>query len=89
VPIPCFLLFLCFRKVTQEIFSELDETKAEPPIIKWIFQKTEEETKRGHGLATPQGGAAQPLAAPTHGESAMVHLWRSPLAYKDPPMGKT
>jgi hypothetical protein len=26
-----FLLFLCFRKVTQEIFSELDETKAEVP----------------------------------------------------------
>jgi hypothetical protein len=24
----CFLMFLCFRKVTQEIFSELDETKA-------------------------------------------------------------
>ena len=23
----CFLLFLCFRKVVQEIFSELDETK--------------------------------------------------------------
>jgi hypothetical protein len=28
----CFLLFLCFRKVTQEIFSELDKTKAEVPI---------------------------------------------------------
>jgi hypothetical protein len=28
----CFQLFLCFRKVTQEIFSELDETKAEVPI---------------------------------------------------------
>jgi hypothetical protein len=27
-----FLLFLCFRKVTQEIFSELDETKAKVPI---------------------------------------------------------
>jgi hypothetical protein len=27
-----FLLFLCFRKVTQEIFSELDETKAKLPI---------------------------------------------------------
>jgi hypothetical protein len=26
-----FLLFLCFRKVTQEIFSELNETKAEVP----------------------------------------------------------
>jgi hypothetical protein len=30
---PVFLLFLCFRKVTQEIFSELYETKAEPPIF--------------------------------------------------------
>jgi hypothetical protein len=28
----CFMLFLCFRKVTQEIFSELDETKAKVPI---------------------------------------------------------
>jgi hypothetical protein len=33
VSVPCFLLFLCFRKVTQEIFSELDETKAEQPIF--------------------------------------------------------
>jgi hypothetical protein len=33
VPVPCFLLFLCCRKVTQEIFSELDETKAEVPIF--------------------------------------------------------
>jgi hypothetical protein len=28
VPVPCFLLFLCFRKATQEIFSELDETSS-------------------------------------------------------------
>jgi hypothetical protein len=28
-----FLLFLCFRKATQEIFSELDETKAKVPIL--------------------------------------------------------
>jgi hypothetical protein len=28
VLVPCFLLFLCFRKATEEIFSELDETKA-------------------------------------------------------------
>jgi hypothetical protein len=33
VPVPYFLLFLCFRKVTPEIFSELDETKAEHPDI--------------------------------------------------------
>jgi hypothetical protein len=28
-----FLLFLCFRKATQEIFSKLDETKARVPIF--------------------------------------------------------
>jgi hypothetical protein len=28
-----FLQFLCFRKSTQEIFSELDETKARVPIF--------------------------------------------------------
>jgi hypothetical protein len=50
---PYFLLFLCFRKVTQEIFSELDETKAEPPIIQRSFQKTKEEMDGGHGPATP------------------------------------
>jgi hypothetical protein len=33
VPVPCFLIFLCFRKITQEIFSELDETKVEVPIF--------------------------------------------------------
>jgi hypothetical protein len=51
--VPYFLLFLCFRKVTQEIFSELDETKAEHPEIYQSFQRTEEETEGGHGLATP------------------------------------
>ena len=33
VPVPYFLLFLYFRKVVQEIFSELDETKAEVNIL--------------------------------------------------------
>jgi hypothetical protein len=49
VPVPCFLLFLCFRKVTYEIFSELDETKAEHPDIKLSFQKSEEETEGATG----------------------------------------
>jgi hypothetical protein len=48
VPVPCFLLFLCFRKATQEIFSELDETKASRPDISRSFQRTEEETEWGH-----------------------------------------
>jgi hypothetical protein len=42
---------LCFRKVTQEIFLELDETKAEPPNIYGSFQKTEKETEGSHGPA--------------------------------------
>jgi hypothetical protein len=58
VPVPCFLLFLCFRKVTQEIFSELDETKVRSPDIHRRFQKTEEETERGNKAPTPQGGTA-------------------------------
>jgi hypothetical protein len=53
MPVPRFLLFLYFRKVTQEIFSELDETKAETPNIYRSFQKSEEETEGSHGLATP------------------------------------
>jgi hypothetical protein len=53
VPVLCFLLFLYFRKVTQEIFSELDETKARSPDIHRNFQKTEEETERGHRAPTP------------------------------------
>jgi hypothetical protein len=44
---------LCFRKVTQEIFSELDETKAKSPDIHRSFQKTEEEMERGHKAPTP------------------------------------
>jgi hypothetical protein len=59
VPVSCFLLFLCFKKVTQVILSELDETKAKHPEIHRSFQKTEEETEWGHEGPTQQGGAAQ------------------------------
>jgi hypothetical protein len=65
---------LCFRKVTQEIFSELDETIAEHPEIYRSFQRTEEETERSQEVATPLGGAAQALAAPPYGEAPLVHF---------------
>jgi hypothetical protein len=58
VPVPYFLLFLWFRKVTQEIFLELDKTKARSPDICRSFQNTEEETERGHRAPTPQSGVA-------------------------------
>jgi hypothetical protein len=74
VSVPCFLLFLCFKKVTQEIFSELDETKAKHPEIYRSFQRTEEETERVHEPATQQGGAAQALAMPHMCVTASVHF---------------
>jgi hypothetical protein len=74
VPVPCFLLFLCFRKVTQEIFSDMDETKAEPPNIYRSFQKTEEDKEMGQGPASPPGGVAQPLVTPPYGEGPLVHF---------------
>jgi hypothetical protein len=80
---------LCFKKVTQEIISELDETKSEHPDIKRSFQKTEEETELSQRLVSPPRGAAQALAAPPYGEATLAHLRRCPFANKDPPMGKT
>jgi hypothetical protein len=53
VPVLCFLLFLCFRKATQEIFSELDETKVEPPIFPEHESESKVETEGGQDLATP------------------------------------
>jgi hypothetical protein len=49
-----FLLFLCFRKVTQEIFSELDETKAKVPI----FPDTRRSPKQRRRGARGQGPGA-------------------------------
>jgi hypothetical protein len=74
VPVPCFLLFLCFRKVTQEIISELDETKAEHPKIYRSFQRTKEETERSQEVVSPSRGAAQGLAALPYGEPHLVHF---------------
>jgi hypothetical protein len=59
VPVPYFLLFLCFRKVTQKIFSELDKTKAEHPEIYRSIQKSKEEMERGHGPVIHVGGVAR------------------------------
>jgi hypothetical protein len=83
------LLFLCFRKVTQEIFSELDEIKARRPDIHRSFQNTEEETEPDQRVATPPGDAAHPWPALACGVGPLVHFWRRPFAYKDPSTGKT
>jgi hypothetical protein len=45
----CFLLFLCFKKVTQEIFSKLDETKAEVPNYLTRRRSPKESRRRTKG----------------------------------------
>jgi hypothetical protein len=44
---------LYFRKVIQEIFLELDETKAKPPIFPDTKMESKSEMEEGQGLATP------------------------------------
>jgi hypothetical protein len=68
-----FLQFLCFRKATQEIFSELDETKAEPPIFTEASRRPKMR-RRGPGARLTTGGAAQPLIAPPDAEASWFHL---------------
>jgi hypothetical protein len=60
VPVPYFLLFLCFRKFTQEIFLELDETKAEVPI----FPDTRQSPKQRQRGARGQPHHAMARATP-------------------------
>jgi hypothetical protein len=67
-------MFLYFRKVTQKIFLELDETKAKPPNIYRSFQKTEEEMERpGPRAGHTMGRRGQPWPAPPMGEATLVH----------------
>mgnify|MGYP007011720704 FL=1 len=52
----CQLLFSAvfgFRNPSKEIFSELDEIKAQGPIFPRSFQKSEDETKWGHRVPKP------------------------------------
>jgi hypothetical protein len=67
----CFLLFLCFRKVTQELFSKLDETKPEVPI----FLDTTRSPKGTRRRARRQ---AHHRVAPSSGR---VTRWCGPLVH--------
>jgi hypothetical protein len=53
-----FWLFLCFRKATQEIFSELDETKAKIPIFPKA-SRSPKQRRRG-ARRRPHHATAQP-----------------------------
>jgi hypothetical protein len=64
VPVPCFLLFLCFRKATQEMFSELDKTKAKVPII--LNTRRGPKQRRRGARGQPHRRAARPAPGPSH-----------------------
>jgi hypothetical protein len=68
VPVPYFLLFLCLSKATQEIFSELDETKAEVPIFP-DMRRSPKQRRRG-----TRGQAHHRVARPTPGPRHQV-VW--------------
>jgi hypothetical protein len=69
VPVPFFLLFLCFRKATQEIFLELDKTKVD------VQSRDGGEPGARHTL----GRRSQPLARATRGCGLLVHFLTPPL----------
>jgi hypothetical protein len=69
---PIFLLFLCFRKATQEIFSELDKIKAKVPI----FPKRDGVQSRDGGV--PEGSCTMPWCGPPPGHA---RLWCGPLVH--------
>jgi hypothetical protein len=78
VPVSCFLLFLCFRKATQEIFSELDETKAEVPIFP-TRDRVESRDGGGPGAIHTIGWHGQPLARTTRWWGHLSHLLTPPF----------
>jgi hypothetical protein len=69
VSVPYFLLFLCFRKATQKIFSKLDETKAKVPIFSDTRRSTKQR-RRGasgqphHRVARPAPGLRHQVVGP-------------------------
>jgi hypothetical protein len=60
----CFLLFLCFRKVTQEIFLELDKTKAEVPI--YLKGRRSPKERRSRTRRRPHHRVARATPWPRH-----------------------
>jgi hypothetical protein len=59
-----FLLFLCFRKATQEILSELDETKAE--VLKYLTRRRSTKMRRRGARGSPHPRVARPRPWPCH-----------------------
>jgi hypothetical protein len=55
-----FSVIFVFQKVTQEIFSELDKTKAEPPIFTQASRRPKMRRRRAASQAHHQGARPRP-----------------------------
>jgi hypothetical protein len=84
-----FSAIFVFQKSYIENILRIGRNKSQTSYFYRSFAKIEDETEGGQGPGSPYGGAAQPLAAPPHGEAGWPTLWRCPFAYKIPSMGKT
>jgi hypothetical protein len=71
-------LFLCFKKATQEIFSELDKTKAEVPIFPDTRQSPKQRWRGPAGKRTI-GWHGLPLARATRWCGRLAHLLTPPF----------
>jgi hypothetical protein len=77
-----FFLFLCFRKATQEIFLELDETKAEFHIFP-DTRRSPKQRRRGtrgqphHRVAWPALGPCHQVVGPPgpHPDAALPPIY--------------
>ena len=69
-----FSAVFVFQSDTQEIFSELDETKAKSLIFPGSIQTSEERKERGQRPPSQGAGAAQALAAPPLCEEPLAAL---------------
>jgi hypothetical protein len=69
-----FSTVFVFQRDTQEIFSELDKTKARSLIFPGSIQTSEERKERGHRPPSHRAGAAQALAVPPLCEEALAAL---------------
>ena len=69
----CFLLFLCFRKVAQEIFTEFNGTKSRRPI----FMKGRDCQKGTSGRPAKRPHMAQARAGPG---PRLAYVWGRPAA---------
>jgi hypothetical protein len=88
VTVSYFLLFLYFRKVKREIFSELDETKAEVPnYLTW--RRSPKESRR-RTMGQPHLLVARARPRPRHqGCDHLVHPLTLPFRIFNPLDGKT